>query len=148
MPYPSPPRPITPPSPRSPPPASHFATRNAPGRIPKCDSLDQAIKYWEKGSDAAAIRPLKDWEMLYPDRKMWGHTEVIKYTNVKSVVTEFEGECNGDRNVFEARYPGLSGKYTELYKAIRNAKIARGETKARSPKKPRNDASSSPRKRK
>jgi len=44
---------------------------------------------------------------------------------------EFVNQCKCDWKVFEEHYPGLRYEYTKLIKAVRNARIARGDVEPR-----------------
>jgi len=101
-----------------------------PPCIPKTTSLDDAIKYWEKGDEAKGLDlPLKVW--IYAYRPSEYRMEAQKLSMINIVRTEFVERCNRDWTIFEQQYPGLRYQYTKLVKAVRAARITRGETKPR-----------------
>ena len=56
----------------------------------------------------------------------------MKWGRIQRIVNEFEQVCNGDRQVFETKYPGLASQYTKLYKAV---DIERERRKERLPRR-------------
>jgi hypothetical protein len=46
---------------------------------------------------------------------------------------EFVVHCDHDWDIFEELYPGLRYQYTKLVKAVRRARVARGDAKLRRP---------------
>ena len=99
-------------------------------RIPKTTSLNDALRFWEKGDEALGLLvPLKQWGTLYQPSEY--RSEAQKLSMIRMVRDEFVKHCQADRRVFEQRYPGLDDQYTKLVKAIRAARIARGDAVGR-----------------
>jgi hypothetical protein len=105
-----------------------------PPRIPKTTSVDDAIRYWEMGDESRGLDlPLKVWVFTYKPSEY--RSQAQKLSMIGIVRAEFAEVCSGDWEVFERRYPGLRYQYTKLVKAVRVARIARGDTKSRHPNK-------------
>jgi hypothetical protein len=101
-----------------------------PPRIPETRSLDDALRYWEEGDEGKGlIVPLNRWCIGYQPSAY--RSQAQKLSMIGIVCDEFNGHCKGDWELFEQTYPGLRYKYTKLVKAVRDARIMRGETKQR-----------------
>jgi hypothetical protein len=104
--------------------------RSRPPRIPRTTSLDDAILYWETGNvEKGLLMPLKSWALVYQPLEY--RSEVQKLSMVSIVYEEFVHHCHRDWDVFNKKYPNLRHQYTKLVKAVRVARIARGEAKPR-----------------
>lgn len=105
-----------------------------PTRIPETKSLDDALQYWERGSPEKGLTiPLKDWSQLFKSSEY--SSEAVKLGNIRFVCEEFQTRFKGDYDTFEAKFPGLRGKFTLLMKAVRAQRKLRGETKSRARRK-------------
>ena len=101
-----------------------------PPRIPTANSLDDVLRYWEDGApDKGLVVPLANWCINFKPHEY--RNEAQKYSLMGILRDEFVIHCNGDWDVFESRYPDLRHSYTKLIVAVREARIARGETKPR-----------------
>jgi hypothetical protein len=101
-----------------------------PNRIPEVNTIHDAIRYWEKGApEKGLVVPLKDWRDTY-EPWQW-RTQGQKFSMIEKVYLEYSVHCEGDMDVFSEQYPGLENRYTKLLSAVREARILRGETKAR-----------------
>lgn len=101
-----------------------------PTRIPTCNSLDDAIMYWEEGDkERGLIVPLQSWVAVWPASEY--RSEAAKFGNIRQVYEEYKFKCKGDMDLFESRYPGLRFRFTLLLKAVRAARITRKEAKGR-----------------
>jgi hypothetical protein len=110
--------------------AGHSHAQPRVPRIPKTTSLDDALQYWEKGDVSLGLTtPLKMWSDIYQPSEY--RSEAQKLSMIHIVRDEFVKHCNGNWEVFEQHYPGLRHEYTKLIKAVRNARIARGDLKPR-----------------
>ena len=101
-----------------------------PSRIPRTTSLDDVLAYWENGApDKGLVIPLKQWVDIFDPSDY--QPEAVKLSNIRFIWEEFAIECQGDFNLFEAKFPGMRNQYTKLLKAVREARKARGEAKSR-----------------
>ncbi|KAF8825648.1 hypothetical protein HHX47_DHR6000236 [Lentinula edodes] len=108
----------------------HTPARLRPSRIPEVNSLDDVVRYWEKGdSERGLVTPLKDWGRLFDSKDY--KSEAVKLSNIRFVYEEFSGPCGGSYDTFELSFPDLRSRYTKLLRAVRNARKARGEAKSR-----------------
>ncbi|KAJ7629321.1 hypothetical protein B0H17DRAFT_1150635 [Mycena rosella] len=108
--------------------------RAAPSRIPETKTLDDALKYWEYGSPQKGLNvPLKNWSSLFKTAEY--ASEAVKHGNIRFFCEEFQDRCGGNHASFEAKFPGLRGKFTMLMKAVQAERKLRGETKSRSRRK-------------
>ncbi|KAJ7655921.1 hypothetical protein B0H17DRAFT_1146313 [Mycena rosella] len=108
--------------------------RAGPSRIPETKTLDDALEYWEYGSPQKGLNvPLKNWSSLFKSAEY--ASEAVKHGNVWFVCEEFQVRFGGDHASFEAKFPGLRGKFTMLMKAVWAERKLRGETKSRSRRK-------------
>lgn len=99
-------------------------------RIPTTHSLDDVIRYWKEGDLRQGLTvPLYRWTELYKPSEY--RAEAQKLTMIKHVWNEYAVHCKEDMKVFEDRFPGLRNQYGKLVKAVRNARIERGESKRR-----------------
>jgi hypothetical protein len=73
--------------------------------------------------------PLMSWCFAYQPSAY--RSQAQKLSMIGIVCDEFNDRCYSDWAVFEKAYPDLRYKYTQLVKAVRKARIARGETKER-----------------
>ena len=114
--------------------SGHHTCSGVP-RIPRTTSLDDVLRYWEKGdASLGLIIPLKQWSTIYSPSEY--RSEAQKLCMIRILQDEFVKHCNGDWETFEECYPGLRDQYTKLVKAVRNARIARGEVKSRRTHRP------------
>jgi len=110
-------------------------SRSGVPRIPKTTSLDDALQYWEKGNASLGLTvPLKKWSTIYSPSEY--RSEAQKLSMIHIVRDEFVDNCNADWNVFEEHYPGLRDQYTKLVKAVRRARIIRGDVRSRCTRRP------------
>jgi hypothetical protein len=79
------------------------------------------------------LLPLKEWPVRFKPSSY--RTESAKWGKIKKVIIEYSA-CGSDRQHFEARYPGLSGKFTKLLTAINVQREESGQL-VRRPKKRR-----------
>jgi hypothetical protein len=101
-------------------------------RIPKTTSLDDAIRYWEDGDVGLGLSvPLKTWATTYQPFEY--RSEAQKLSMIRILRDEFVVHCDHDWDIFEELYPGLRYQYTKLVKAVRRARVARGDAKLRRP---------------
>jgi hypothetical protein len=109
---------------------TQFTQPAQPPRIPKTTSLDDAIRYWEDGDVEKGLNiPLQDWGIVYSPSQY--RSEAQKRSMIGIVHAEFVQHCGRDWDVFEQQYSGLRYEYTKLIKAVRAARMARGEAKPR-----------------
>jgi hypothetical protein len=88
------------------------------------------IQYWETGDTEKGLQmPLKAWIFAFEPSEY--RREAQKLSMISIVYEEFVHHCGRDWDVFEEKYPKLRYRYTLLIKAIRAARIARGDAKAR-----------------
>jgi hypothetical protein len=73
--------------------------------------------------------PLREWSLVYSPSQY--RSEAQKLSMIGIVWAEFVEHCSQDWDTFEQQYPGLCHKYTKLIKAVRAARMARGEVKPR-----------------
>lgn len=107
-----------------------------PPRIPATHTLDDVIRYWEVGDSSKGLNiPLCGWMSTF-DSKQY-RTEAQKFSMIEKVYNEYAIHCNHDDSIFDSQYPGLRTSYTKLVIAVRAARIERGDTKARQPRKRR-----------
>ncbi|KAJ6495828.1 hypothetical protein DFH09DRAFT_1290322 [Mycena vulgaris] len=105
-----------------------------PSRIPETKTLDDALEYWVHGSPRKGLDvPLKNWSALFKSTEY--ASEAVKLGNIWFVCEEFEVQCGGNHERFEARFPGLRAKFTMLMKAVRAERKLRGESKSRQSRK-------------
>jgi hypothetical protein len=104
-------------------------------RIPKTTSLDDALRYWEKGDEELGLTvPLKTWATVYQPSEY--RSEAQKLSMIRILRDEFVDHCDRDWSVFEESYPGLRHQYTKLVNAVRQARVARGDAKPRRAHRP------------
>jgi hypothetical protein len=104
-------------------------------RIPDTHSLDDCLQYWDFGDESKGLPlALKDWPIRFKPSAY--RSEAVKWGKIQKVVSEFRNTCGSDRERFEGLYPGLSGKYTKLVKAI-DIEREKREVLVRRPKKRR-----------
>jgi hypothetical protein len=104
-------------------------------RIPKTTSLDDAIRYWEKGDvELGLTMPLKTWRTIYQPSEY--RSEAQKLSTIHILRDEFVHHCAQDWDRFEELYPELRYQYTRLIHAVREARIARGDTMPRQARRP------------
>lgn len=102
-------------------------------RIPTTSSLDDVIRLWEAGDHARGVSvPLSQWREMFSPTDF--RQEAQKFSMIEKVYEEFNIHCNHNFEEFEERFPGLRGKYTKLVAAVREARVARGDTKRRAGK--------------
>lgn len=77
--------------------------------------------------------PLKNWSALFKSTEY--ASEAVKLGNIRFVCEEFEVQCGGNHERFEAKFPGLRAKFTMLMKAVRAERKLRGESKSRESRK-------------
>lgn len=101
-----------------------------PSRIPETSGIDDAIQYWEHGDPSRG---------LLVSLRLWGHlfdpsayrTEAQKYSNISKVYREYAMVHKKDMVSFMQAFPGLRYCWGKLVHAVREARVARGETKKR-----------------
>jgi hypothetical protein len=67
------------------------------------------------------------WATIYQPSEY--RSEAQKLSMIHILRDEFVKLCKHDWETFETRYPGLRYEYTKLIKAVREARIARGDIK-------------------
>jgi hypothetical protein len=88
------------------------------------------LAYWENGApDKGLVVPLKQWADLFDPSDY--QTEAVKLSNIRFIWEEFAIECQGNFDLFEAKFPGMQHQYTKLLKAVREARKERGDAKSR-----------------
>jgi hypothetical protein len=86
-------------------------------RIPDTCSLQDCLHYWNLGDVERGLPlALKKWPLHFKPSAY--RQEAVKWGKIRKVVNEFQDFYNSDIHLFEAQYPGLSLKYTDLVKAI------------------------------
>lgn len=75
------------------------------------------------------VVPLMRWMELF--RPADYSQEATKLGNIKFVYEEFVVHCKEDQDLFEVKFPGLRNQYTKLFKAVRVARLSRGEVMLR-----------------
>jgi hypothetical protein len=109
--------------------------RSVAPRIPKTTSIDDALRFWEEGDVSLGLSsPLKMWATIYQPSEY--RSEAQKLSMIHILRDEFVKLCKHDWETFETRYPGLRYEYTKLIKAVREARIARGDIKRRRAHRP------------
>jgi hypothetical protein len=92
--------------------------------------MDDVLKYWEQGdSDKGLTVPLKSWSLLYKPQEY--RSEGQKLSMARILYDEFTVHCRRDWGVFEQKYPDLRHSYTKLIKAVREARVLRGDARTR-----------------
>jgi hypothetical protein len=74
------------------------------------------------------------WATIYQPSEY--RSEAQKLSMIHILRDEFVKLCKHDWETFETRYPGLRYEYTKLIKAVREARIARGDIKRRRAHRP------------
>ena len=101
-----------------------------PPRISTAKSLDDVLHYWEEGApEKGLVVFLANWCLNYNPNEYC--SEAQKYSLMGILHDKFKIHCEGDWDVFHNRYPDLQYSYTKLIAAVREARIAQGDTKSR-----------------
>ncbi len=107
-----------------------YSPSSTAARIPECQSLSDVLQYWNEGAPEKGLTvPLKLWAEKYTTQEM--RSEAVKFGKIRFIFEEFSQHCGGDMDVFEAKFPNLSTKYTKLSKAVLEARKERGDSKPR-----------------